>query len=312
MISANQNLAKVSVVIPCYNRSGIISRAISSVLAQTYSCLEIIVVDDGSADVEELASVIGEFNDDRLRLIRHSENRYQPAASNTGIKAANGELVAFLDSDDEWLPQKLEKQVELWYSLSQAKVLIYSQSDVRTEFEQPGEEKIWPQRSITEDESIGDYLFLNRGFLQTSSILLPRSVALQVQFDETVQKHTDYNLLLRLEAAGISFAMVEEPLSIVHWEDLHATPRGQSPEKSIAFLNAYKKYLNPKASTAFCLRQIIYRQLRVGGWFLAWKIFRENVMLKHLKLVDIVNLLSLIVFRDERLTMFLAKSKKLL
>jgi glycosyltransferase involved in cell wall biosynthesis len=302
----------VSVIIPCYNRSAIVSRAISSVLDQTYSCLEIIIVDDGSEDVEELVRVIDEFDDERLRLVKHPENRYQPAASNTGIKAANGELIAFLDSDDEWLPQKLTRQVELWHSLSQERALIYTQSDVRTKPNQFSGEKIWPQRPIAEDESVGDYLFLNRGFLQTSSILLPQLVALEVQFDETIQKHTDYNFLLRLEAAGVSFAMVEEPLVIVHWENLHSTTRGQSTEKSIAFLSIYKKYLTPKALTAFYLRQIIYRQLRSGKWRVAWRLFRENIILKHLGLLDYVNLVSIILFRDERAAKLLAKSKKLL
>jgi len=101
----------VSVIIPTYNRAHLVGRAIRSVLNQTYQDFEIIVVDDGSTDNTE--EVVKSFNDPRIRYIRHEKNRGGSAARNTGIRAARGEYIAFLDSDDEWLPTKLEKQIEL-------------------------------------------------------------------------------------------------------------------------------------------------------------------------------------------------------
>lgn len=100
----------VSVVIPTYNRAHVVGRAIRSVLNQTYQDFEIIVVDDGSTDNTE--EVVKSFNDPRIRYIRHEENRGGSAARNTGIRAARGAYIAFLDSDDEWLPEKLAKQVQ--------------------------------------------------------------------------------------------------------------------------------------------------------------------------------------------------------
>jgi glycosyltransferase involved in cell wall biosynthesis len=98
----------VSVVIPTYNRARTIERAIDSVLAQTFQDFEVIVVDDGSQD--ETKGVLSRFGD-RIRLIIQ-ENRGVSAARNTGIQAAHGKWIAFLDSDDEWHPAKLEKQME--------------------------------------------------------------------------------------------------------------------------------------------------------------------------------------------------------
>ena len=115
----------VSVIIPCYNRSYVISRSILSVFRQTYLNLEIIIVDDASSDSETLSKLIGSYNDPRLQLFRHHRNRYASVARNTGMKLAKGKFIAFLDSDDEWLPQKLEKQVALLNSLPQKKALIY-------------------------------------------------------------------------------------------------------------------------------------------------------------------------------------------
>lgn len=99
----------VSVVIPVYNRAHLVGRAIASVLAQRYQHFEIIVVDDASDD--ELAAALARISDPRLRCIAHPCNRGAAAARNTGMAAAQGEFVAFLDSDDVWYPEKLAFQV---------------------------------------------------------------------------------------------------------------------------------------------------------------------------------------------------------
>ncbi len=106
----------VSVIIPTYNRANLVSRAIKSVLNQTYQDFEIIVVDDCSEDNTE--EIVKSFNDSRIRYIKHKKNKGGSAARNTGIKRARGKYIAFLDDDDEWLPSKLEKQIMLFEKLS--------------------------------------------------------------------------------------------------------------------------------------------------------------------------------------------------
>jgi len=103
----------VSVIIPTYNRAHLVGRAIRSVLSQTCQDFEIIVVDDGSTDDTE--KVVSSFNDSRIRYFRHQTSSGGPtAARNTGIRVSRGKYVAFLDSDDEYLPQKLESQLEVF------------------------------------------------------------------------------------------------------------------------------------------------------------------------------------------------------
>jgi glycosyltransferase involved in cell wall biosynthesis len=106
-------MTMVSVVIPTYNRSEHIQCAIQSVLKQTYSDLEVIVVDDRSND--NTVQIVKEYarKDTRIRLLVHSERKGAQAARNTGIRAARGEWVGFLDSDDQWFPDSLDVRLRL-------------------------------------------------------------------------------------------------------------------------------------------------------------------------------------------------------
>ena len=96
----------VSIIVPTYNRENVIERALRSILRQTYSAYEVIVVDDGSTDGTE--SVVTGLQDARIRYIALQENQGVAHARNVGIQEAKYDYVAFLDSDDEWLPNKLE------------------------------------------------------------------------------------------------------------------------------------------------------------------------------------------------------------
>ena len=101
----------VSVVLPVFNGEASIGRAARSVLGQTISDLELIVVDDGSTD--RTNEVVSGYSEPRLEFIRLEKNSGPAAARNAGVSRARGEYIAFLDSDDEWLPAKLERQLEL-------------------------------------------------------------------------------------------------------------------------------------------------------------------------------------------------------
>jgi glycosyltransferase involved in cell wall biosynthesis len=102
----------VSVILPTYNRAPLLMRAIASVLGQEFRDLELIVVDDGSTD--ETAQVVSKVGDARLRYIHLGENRGETFARNAGIRQARGDLIAQMDADDIWYPQKTSYQVDLF------------------------------------------------------------------------------------------------------------------------------------------------------------------------------------------------------
>lgn len=105
-------MEKISVIIPTYNRADVLERAVQSVLRQTYTNLEIIIVDDGSTDDTE--QLIVQMKDERIRYIKQGANSGVAMARNTGVMHATAELIAFQDSDDYWYANKLEKQMEYW------------------------------------------------------------------------------------------------------------------------------------------------------------------------------------------------------
>lgn len=122
MFSNEKNMPIFTVIIPTYNREKLIANAINSVLNQTFHDFELLVVDDGSVD--NTRQVIEQIRDDRLKYI-YKKNGGQNSALNVGIRNATGIYVAFLDSDDTWFPEKLQKIYEKYQSDSKISVVYH-------------------------------------------------------------------------------------------------------------------------------------------------------------------------------------------
>jgi glycosyltransferase involved in cell wall biosynthesis len=183
--------AAVSVIIPTYNRGWILAEAIDSVLAQDYSDYELIVVDDGSTDAT--AAVLDAYGS-RIRVCRQN-NRGVSAARNAGIGAASAELIAFLDSDDLWLPSKLGQQVAFFNRHPDALVCqteeIWIRNGVRVN---PKKRHRKPSGTIFEPS-------LELCLVSPSAVMIRRSVFDQVGlFDESLPACEDYDLWLRVSS----------------------------------------------------------------------------------------------------------------
>ncbi len=197
---------RVSVIIPTYNRAHLIERAIQTVLSQTYQDLEIIVVDDGSSDNTE--EVVMTLKDERIRYIRHEENKGAPAARNTGIQAAKGDYIAFQDSDDEWLPQKLEKQMKVFETVS-AKVGVVYTGFLRIENDK---KEYIPYLWVTKKEGDIHKELLKGSFITTPAILVRKECFKKAgMFDERLPRLQDWELVLRL-SKYYDFKFIDEPL----------------------------------------------------------------------------------------------------
>ncbi len=126
----SQSHPAITVVIPTHNRASFLNRAINSVLSQTWTDYELIIVDDASTD--NTADVVRDFHDERIRYLRHDANLGAPAARNTGITKARGDYIGLLDDDDSWHPQKLEKQITKFSEVSERTGLVYCGHEVRS------------------------------------------------------------------------------------------------------------------------------------------------------------------------------------
>ncbi|HWR21787.1 MAG TPA: glycosyltransferase [Verrucomicrobiae bacterium] len=202
----------ISVVIPSYNRAALLPRAITSVLTQTFSNLECIVVDDGSTDHTE--QVLAGFPDPRLRVVRLPGNGGYSRANNTGIQVARGELIAFLDSDDEWRPEKLECQVARLreYGDPMATV-VYCRCMVRDALSG----RMWRRPHRIYEGDVFPYLLEGWHPTTPSLFLVDRRSLLKVGgFSETLPSAQDYDLWLRLAEASFRFVATDEVLVVKH------------------------------------------------------------------------------------------------
>jgi len=205
----------VSAIVPAFNRAATVGRAIDSILGQTYPRVEVIVVDDGSVD--ETPRVLEGYGD-RIRAIRQ-ENAGPSAARNRGIREARGEIVTFLDSDDEWRPTKIARQVDLLARAGPDVACCICDTTMR--YADGVEKRAFDESALRPPEAEG--LWTNvLSFISTRFLLFNQAAAVRRSalvecggFDEGLRIMEDYDLALKLAALG-PWAYLDEPLVLWH------------------------------------------------------------------------------------------------
>ena len=251
----------VSVVVPTRDRPALVVRAVMSVLAQTLTAIEVIVVVDGvdSATKDALAAI----KDPRLMTICISHSVGGSEARNVGIRKSRGEFIALLDDDDEWAPDKLHRQVELARKSEKQFPVITCRLIAR----RPIGDQIWPSRAKRADESMSEYLLCREasirqgeGFIQSSTLLVPRALMLKVPFAAGLSRHQDWDWLIRASVhPEVEFLWVWDPLVIYHIDgDRKSLSTGRSPMPSLNWVNG-NCLVTPKARAYFYATQIAVR-----------------------------------------------------
>jgi glycosyltransferase involved in cell wall biosynthesis len=243
----------VSVVIPTLDRTKLLLRAIDSVRRQTYPEIEVIVVVD-RPDPDTVAAVRA-VSDPRLQLIINPRRTTAAGARNVGADHAKGEWIAFLDDDDEWLPNKLERQIA--FASGRPPALLSCLSRVVT----PTATYVLPQLIFDNSRPIDEYLFDRRslfgglGALQTSGYLLPRALFEKVRFNAE-SLHDDWEFALRLsKQVGARVEIVPEVLVVLYVEEERPslTARNASWSASLSWLESMRPILTRRAYSGFCL-----------------------------------------------------------
>jgi len=219
-------MPKVSVIIPTHNRAQFLRLAVESVIGQTFQDFDIVVVDDGSKDNTE--EVVRSFGDDRVKYIRHDAARGGSAARNTGITNSSSKYVAFLDDDDEWMPEKLEIQVDLLEKSPLKLGAVYT-GHLVVDSDGGGILREWiPKRR----GYIYNDMFMKNWIGTASSLLVRRDCFDRAGlFDESLPSFQDYDLWIRI-SREFDFEYVDKPLVKyrIHgnkiWTNLEALNKG--------------------------------------------------------------------------------------
>lgn len=243
-------MPSVSVVIPTIGHAGL-SRAVTSALRQTHPIAEVLVVADTPSELELP-------EDERVRLLRVGPGAGGNAARQAGIDAARGDVIALLDDDDEWLPDRLRAQFEAVEraSLSEAQPWIATSRVSRVA---GSESSVLPTAALRTGEDLPRYLFLKHtpwsghGFIQASTLLFPIDVARATPFDPALRFHQDISWLLDVTERFPELQVIQvwEPLVVYH-----------------SLAGSVSKRIDPLASIEWARDRLARRGKRVLGDFI--------------------------------------------
>lgn len=251
----------VSAIIPTRERPGLLVCAMRSALRQTWPNLEVIVVVDGPDPAT--AAVLETCRDPRLRVVFLDQRRGGCDARNAGVRAACGEWIAFLDDDDEWLPEKIARQMRAahampdWFPVVSCRLIAQS----------PTTSRVLPLRPYEQPQPVADFLFCRTslrdpgGVMQCSTLLAPRELLVAVPFQSGLAMHQDWDWLIRVAAhKGVGVAMVRQPLCIWRTEDARATV-GRRPDWnfSLSWIRQIRSVISPRAYSWFIAIQCVWR-----------------------------------------------------
>ncbi|MGC6429618.1 MAG: glycosyltransferase family 2 protein [Jejuia sp.] len=236
----------ISIIIPTYNRSKIIGATLNSVINQTYSNWECLVIDDGSTDETEQLMVNYMERDARFKYHKRPTNRPKGANAcrNYGFELSKGSLINWFDSDDVLLPNKLEKQRELLRNSAYGFAICQSKKIYRNK---GNKETLW-NKNIHSNDVLNNYISFKISW-QTGAVLYKKEFLeeLQLKFDESLQQSQEYDFHIRLLTKNQNYAFDTEPLMVVyaHTDSISYSTENLY-EKAFSSLGVKKKLLKNK------------------------------------------------------------------
>ena len=279
----------VSAVIPTRNRPALLMRAVRSVLEQTHRDIEIVIVIDGRDPTTVTA--VSSIRDPRVRVFELTENVGSANARNIGVQHATGKWVAFLDDDDEWLPHKIEKQLDCAKCSNLTHPLVACRVIGRT----PHRDYIWPRRFPKVDEPLIDYLFARNslfrgeGHIVTSTIFAEQQLLLTVPFTRGMSHNDDTDWLVRFCTrvdAGVEF--VKEPLAVWHLEEARFCVSMQSDwRRTHMWLKSIRPLITPRAYSGFIAAQLAGEAGRQRAWKAFFPLLSEMCLCGEPKPIDL-------------------------
>lgn len=269
----------VSAIIPTFYRPAEVLRAVHSALAQSHRPAEVIVVVDGRDDATVAA--LRTVSDPALRVLVPERHLGNASARNYGVAQARGEWVAFLDDDDEWLPSKLQLQLEAARAARFAMPIIACRLIARTS----RVDLFWPRRLPRDGEPLCDYMcrrslpLAGEGLVQSSMIVAPRALFERVRFCDGLPRHVDSDWVLRAvrePGVGIVFPHTRQPLAI--WNIESSRTRVStigSWRDSLAWARSRRELFTPQAYAGFVCKNVSALAAAAGDRAAFFELLRE-------------------------------------
>jgi glycosyltransferase involved in cell wall biosynthesis len=233
-----------SVIIPTFNRAHSVSKAINSVLGQTFSDFEIIIVDDASTDNTE--AIVASFHDDRISYIKNDTNKERCISRNKGIEKATGKYICFLDSDDYHLPEHLQKLYQFIHSKKEPEALFFTNS--WNEDEQGHR----TERNCPDFEKYNSYSYFLHYTVNPQRWAVHHQVFAKIKFDSKIVICEDMDTSLRILAAGYPVYQLKERTTVyVAAEDSFTVSDKNKAEKELLNLNRIFKREELKGKLSF-------------------------------------------------------------
>ena len=261
---------KISVILPVHNRADVLPRAIESVIAQELRDFELIVIDDGSTDGS--AELAESFADERICVLRLDKNRGGNVARNEGIRAANAPLIAFLDSDDRYRPNKLSAVVGEFDRRPNLDLLVDSFIKVQP----PGSRRaeVVRRNPVIEDRELFRVaLFTRHLWKATPAITVKRQVALETMFDETLRRLQDFDFLIRASEFA-NCASTDEVLWVKYWDASAISTQDNMIAANVELVRRHPEYIRTasyRPGLAYALRLSAWRRLKRGDLAGVWR-----------------------------------------
>ncbi|MBW6482147.1 MAG: glycosyltransferase [Vicingaceae bacterium] len=272
----------VSIIIPCYNAEKYIAETIQSVINQTYSNWEIVVVNDGSTD--NSATILNQFSekDNRIQLINKSNSGVSDTR-NKGLEVANGEFITFLDADDVWHITNLEKKVN--FLISTGYDVVYSYCQLIDEYAEPIDSILKGENNL----KIENFLSLKANYnTAPSGVLFKKEVLQKIGgFDVNLSNNADQDILIQVLANGFKIGVVSEVL----WNyRIHAENMSKNVdllEKDSIYL--FKKCEKQQLFHSFWFKQQCFSNLYLilaGSW---WKNGNNKIRGLYFLILSVIN-----------------------
>ncbi len=242
----------VTVVVTTVERPEKLRRSIKSVINQQYSPLQLVLVIDGGSKISN--KIADEFTELDLRIINNEVSVGGAQSRNIGINNAKYEYIALLDDDDEWLSNKLKKQVQFMDEQKNHQVVSFT--SLLTYVRNENHKYKLPKEKYDGTGNIPNYLFTQKrfgwnGFIQTSTILSTKKIFQAHPFDSQLPKHQDWDWIIRVSELGVPIVHLDEPLTIYHKNSSNSVAQHPNWQFSEEWIQRYSKYMTKEAIDDF-------------------------------------------------------------